>query len=89
MEHQVEILEKQDERAGFLKIGHFRLRHTLFAGGWSEEIKRDRLQGLGAASVLLYDPKLDQVAVTEQFRIGALESGEALGAPIARRKERH
>jgi ADP-ribose pyrophosphatase len=73
---QVEILETWDTNAGFLNIRSFRLRHGLFAGGWSETIRRDRLQGLGASSVLLYDPRLDQVALLEQFRIGALEDGE-------------
>jgi len=76
MDHQVEILDKQDTTVGFLTIGRYRLRHSLFSGGWSDEIKRDRLQGLGAASVLLYDPQRDQVALLEQFRIGALESGK-------------
>lgn len=76
MKHKIKILDQREEKAGFLKIGHFRLRHSLFAGGWSNEIQRDRLQGLGAASVLLYDPELDQVALMEQFRIGALESGK-------------
>lgn len=76
MEHKVEILEQRETKAGFLKIGHYMLRHSLFAGGWSDEIKRDRLQGLGATSVLLYDPELDRVALMEQFRIGALESGK-------------
>ena len=76
MDHQIEILDQQETKSGFLKIGHYKLRHSLFAGGWSNEIKRDRLQGLGAASVLLYDPKLDQVALMEQFRIGALETGK-------------
>ncbi len=72
----VEILDQQSQKVGFLRIGSYRLRHSLFQGGWSQEIRRDRLEGLGAASVLLYDPKRDEVALLEQFRIGALDSGE-------------
>jgi ADP-ribose pyrophosphatase len=72
----VEILASQDMDAGFLKIRSYRLRHGRFAGGWSGEIVRESLHGLGASSVLLYDPQRDQVALLEQFRIGALAAGE-------------
>ncbi|MEJ2593391.1 MAG: NUDIX domain-containing protein, partial [Candidatus Thiodiazotropha sp.] len=41
-------------------------------GGESGTLIRERLEGLRAASVLLYDPKLDQVVLVEQFRIGAV-----------------
>ncbi|QFY91164.1 NUDIX domain-containing protein [Magnetovirga frankeli] len=68
---QVEILQARDMPAGFLRVRSYQLRHSLFAGGLSEPIQRECLQGLGAASVLLYDPKRDQVALLEQFRIGA------------------
>ncbi|OGT90691.1 MAG: ADP-ribose pyrophosphatase [Gammaproteobacteria bacterium RIFOXYA12_FULL_61_12] len=76
MGHQVEIIDSVQVYKGFLKLGRYRLRHTLYAGGWGKEILRERLEGLGAASVLLYDPERDQVALLEQFRIGALEDGE-------------
>lgn len=72
---KVEILHSKETQAGFLRIRHFRLRHGLFGGGMGPELERDRLEGLGAASVLLYDPRRDQVALLEQFRIGALEAG--------------
>lgn len=72
---RVEILKSEETRVGFLRIKRFRLRHALFAGGMGPELGRDRLEGLGAASVLLYDPKRDEVALLEQFRIGALEAG--------------
>ncbi|MBF0256835.1 MAG: NUDIX domain-containing protein [Gammaproteobacteria bacterium] len=68
---QVEILQTRDIPAGFLRVRSYQLRHSLFAGGQSEPLQRECLQGLGAASVLLYDPKRDQVALLEQFRIGA------------------
>jgi ADP-ribose pyrophosphatase len=72
---RVEILDAQETRVGFLRIKSLRLRHGLFQGGMGPELRRDRLEGLGAASVLLYDPALDQVVLLEQFRIGALEAG--------------
>lgn len=79
----VEILGTEEIRAGFLRIKSFHLRHSLFAGGMGPVLRRDRLEGLGAASVLLYDPRRDEVALLEQFRIGALDmssDGTASGA---------
>lgn len=71
----IELLETRETRVGFLRIQSLRLRHGLFRGGMGPELRRDRLEGLGAASVLLYDPLRDQVALLEQFRVGALEAG--------------
>ena len=76
MSRKVEIIESEQVYRGFLKLARYQLRHTLFSGEWSGEIVRERLQGLGAASVLLYDPQRDQVALLEHFRIGAYEAGE-------------
>jgi len=74
MKYEYEILDKEQLYTGFLKLDRYRLRHRLFAGGWSEEIVRERVEPLRASSVLLYDPQLDEVVLIEQFRIGALES---------------
>lgn len=74
-DESVQILERRPIEAGFLKVMSFSLRHRRFDGGWSPVLRRERLQGLGAASVLLYDPVCDRVALLEQFRIGALEAG--------------
>lgn len=72
MKYHYEIIESQAVYRGFLKLNRYRLRHELFQGGESESLVRERLEGLRAASVLLYDPRLDQVVLVEQFRIGAL-----------------
>ncbi|MCU7844936.1 MAG: NUDIX domain-containing protein [Candidatus Thiodiazotropha sp. (ex Monitilora ramsayi)] len=72
MNYQYEILQNDEAYCGFLKVNRYRLRHELFMGGESEELIRERLEGLRAASVLLYDPKLDRVVLVEQFRIGAV-----------------
>ncbi len=74
MKYEYKILEKSLLHAGFLKVNSYRLRHRLFAGGWSEALVRERVEPLRASSVLLYDPQQDQVVLIEQFRIGALES---------------
>lgn len=59
---------------GFVALARYRLRHELFESGWSPQLVRERIEGLRAASVLLYDPGLDQVVLVEQFRVGAMDS---------------
>jgi ADP-ribose pyrophosphatase len=71
----VQVVEREELYRGFMRIARYRLRHTLHRGGWSPEIVRERVEGLRAASVLLYDPGLDAVLLVEQFRVGALEAG--------------
>jgi ADP-ribose pyrophosphatase len=73
MKYQFKILKTEPLSDGFLKLNRYRLRHQLFAGGWGEELTRERVEELQAAAVLLYDPVRDEVVLIEQFRIGALE----------------
>jgi len=54
----------------------YRLKHTLFAGGWSEEISRELFVRGSCVAVLLYDPHTDKVVLIEQFRAGALINPE-------------
>lgn len=70
----MEILEAQTLHQGFLRLRRYRLRHPLFGGGLSPELVRERVEGLRAAAVLLYDPRREQLVLVEQFRIGALGS---------------
>jgi ADP-ribose pyrophosphatase len=72
MRYLYELIEKKEVFRGFLKIGRYRLKHDLYGGGSSDELVRERMEGLQAASVLLYDPVLDKVVLIEQFRIGAV-----------------
>lgn len=72
MNYQFDLLNTQVAYRGFLKLNRYQLRHELYLGGTSEALIRERLEGLRAASVLLYDPRLDQVVLVEQFRIGAV-----------------
>ncbi len=65
---------------GFLPLKRYRLQHSLFAGGMSAELVRERVEGYQAASLLPYDPVTDEVVLVEQFRIGAME--DAAGAWI-------
>ena len=72
MKKRFQILAMEDAWEGFLKLKTFKLQHECHAGGWCDEILRERVEGKHAVSVLLYDPKEDAVVLIEQFRIGAL-----------------
>ncbi|CEO40370.1 ADP-ribose diphosphatase [Photobacterium kishitanii] len=68
----VEVLATTTVYDGFFKMVKYRLRHRLFAGGWSGEFERELFERGHAAAVLPYDPIRDQVVLIEQFRIGAM-----------------
>ena len=73
MNHRFEVLDKSICYSGFFRMEKYRLRHELFAGGWSSEMTRECLERGHAVAVLLYDPGSDRVVLLEQFRVGALE----------------
>ena len=75
-QRDVDVLEEDLVYDGFFQIKTFRLRHTLFAGGWSETIRRELFLRDPAVGVLLYDPWRDELVLVEQFRIGLLPSGQ-------------
>ncbi|MCG7963787.1 MAG: NUDIX domain-containing protein [Candidatus Thiodiazotropha taylori] len=70
MKYNFKIVEIDPVYRGFLKINRYRLKHDLYMGGESETIIRERIEDIGAVSVLLYDPRQDKVVLVEQFRIG-------------------
>ncbi len=74
----VEILENEVPFKGYYRIETYRLRHRLFAGGWSQPMSRELLERGHAVAVILYDPDRDELVLIEQFRIGAFA---ALASP--------
>lgn len=70
MQRKFELLNTESGYRGFFKLNRYTLKHTSFHGGWCPEMVRERLEGLAAVSVLLYDPVQDAVVLVEQFRIG-------------------
>ena len=72
----MEIVARERCFSGFLRLARYRLRHSLFAGGWSPIIERERLEYLNSAAAILYDARRDKLIMIEQFRIGALEHGQ-------------
>lgn len=76
MSHDVEVLERIERYQGFFSLSTFRLRHTLFAGGWSHEVSRELFHRGTCVAVLPFDPIREEVLLIEQFRIGALGQKE-------------
>lgn len=71
----VEILARETCFQGYFRVDRYRLRHRLFAGGWSGEMTREVFERGHAVGVLPYDPAADAVVLLEQFRVGALAAG--------------
>jgi len=57
---------------GFFRMSKLTLKHSLFNGGQSQSLTRERFDRGPAVGVLLYDQKRDIVVLIEQFRVGAL-----------------
>ncbi|TAK60212.1 NUDIX domain-containing protein [Methylobacter sp.] len=72
MYKQFEVLTQKIVYQGFFRVEEYRLKHTLFGGGWSSEITRELFMRGSCVAVLLYDPDADKVVLIEQFRTGAI-----------------
>ncbi|MDF1589568.1 MAG: NUDIX domain-containing protein [Gammaproteobacteria bacterium] len=73
---QFTIVDETVVYDGFFKVKQFKLKHTLYKGGWSQTITRELFHRGNCVAVLLYDPIRDEVVIIEQFRIGALQLPE-------------
>ena len=74
-EEAIDIRERQTVYRGYFRIDHFRVRHRLYAGGWSPELSREVFLRHNAAAILLYDPQRDLLVFIEQFRLAAHLAG--------------
>jgi ADP-ribose pyrophosphatase len=74
MKKGVEILNKDVVYNGFFRMEKQRLKHELFAGGWSNEMTRELFVRGNCVAVVLYDLERDNVVLIEQFRVGAVEN---------------
>ncbi|MCH9698344.1 MAG: NUDIX domain-containing protein [Gammaproteobacteria bacterium] len=73
MKKQFELLSKHVGFQGFFRVDVVELRHTLFAGGWSNTLERELFQRGECVAAVLYDPIRDNLVLIEQFRVGAIE----------------
>ena len=71
--NEVLIVSRKNKYSGFFSIDEIVLKHKLFDGSTSQEIKRELISRGKTAGVLLYDEEQDKVALIEQFRLGAIE----------------
>jgi ADP-ribose pyrophosphatase len=65
----LEILGRETVYQGFFRIDRFRLRHRLYAGGWTTAMEREIADRGRTVALLLYDPDADAVVLVEQFRL--------------------
>jgi ADP-ribose pyrophosphatase len=72
---EVQVIAKDNAYSGYFRIDRYRVRHRLFGGGTSPEIRRELFDRGHAVAVILYDPVKDAVVLIDQFRIGALAAG--------------
>lgn len=71
-----QLVDQQPVYQGFFSMHKLRLKHRRFAGDWTPVMSRELLYRGQAVGVLAYDPRLDQVVMVEQFRVGALQAAE-------------
>ena len=67
------ILSEKTVFKGFFSLKKYTLQHTLYQGGWSEQMDREVFHRGECVAVILYDPKVDSVVIIEQFRPGAMQ----------------
>ncbi|EHR40410.1 ADP-ribose diphosphatase [Alishewanella jeotgali] len=73
----LEIIDKSTVFQGFFRIERWQLRHKCFAGGWSGVMTRELFERGQAVVVLPYNAQTDELVLVEQFRIGAVGSGQS------------
>ena len=100
----LEILDRETVYQGFFRVDRYRLRHRLYAGGWSRPLSREVFERGRTVGILLYDPDRDAVVLIEQFRLpshlagfsgwqteivaGIVGREDASAAEVARREAR-
>ena len=72
MKKEYKLLTQETVYDGFFKLERYKLKHTLFNGGWSQPLPRELFRRNDCVGVLLYDPKRDEVVLLEQFRVGPM-----------------
>lgn len=72
----VSIAAIEAKYQGFFILNEYQLSHKLFSQKQSGEFTREVFERGDAVVVMLYDPTKDKLLLLEQFRAGALRTGE-------------
>lgn len=72
----LQIINKETVYQGHFELQKITFRHKLFSGKMSSDVVRELLIKGEAAALIAYDPKLDNVVLIEQVRIGAYDSAQ-------------
>ena len=72
----VRILADEEIWHGYFTMRAVTVQHRLFAGGWSQALRREVFERGSSVGVLLYDPERDELVMLEQFRAGSLADPE-------------
>ncbi|MBB6520702.1 NUDIX domain-containing protein [Pseudoteredinibacter isoporae] len=70
----VDVVSQECAYGGFFEMQRWTLRHRLFSGDWTEAFQREIFRRGNAVAGIIYDPWRDEIALIEQFRIGAHDS---------------
>ena len=73
----VEVVTTTPLYDGFFKMVQYKLKHKLFAGGWSGEVTREMFERGHAVALLPYDPNTQEFVLIEQFRLGAMATSDS------------
>lgn len=72
----ISISSIETKYQGFFKLNEYQLNHKLFSGGQNETFTREVFERGDAVVVMLYDKTHDKLLLLEQFRAGAIRTGE-------------
>jgi ADP-ribose pyrophosphatase len=71
------LLHRETLFQGYFRVDRYHVQHEKFEGGMTEPFTREVFhRGKQVAGVLLFDPHHDKVVMIEQFRAGAMASGQ-------------
>lgn len=73
----MDIVSRESAYQGFIPVDVIHLRHRLFAGGWSDTMRRELAIRPAAVGVLLYDPMHESLVMVKQFRTGIIGAGQS------------
>lgn len=78
LKNEVQIEKREYVFRGFIQVEKVSLRHRLFGQeAYSKPLQRELIHRPEAAGVLVYNDALQQFALIEQFRVGALNDQDS------------